>query len=234
MITRRFVTGVLCCTVLAGCGSDDSPTPAAALSPSPVPSAADTPSTAPSSPLSSARPPQAATASPPDRSTLSTPTVAPTGGAPTLVTPPQAFTREPAEQQPSGGPLGVASVRVARQDGFDRVVFELAGRSAGQPGWRVEYVDQPTRDGSGDRVAVQGSSYLQVTLTGVGYPMDSGVPEPTRRRIRPTGTELVREVVLTGVFEGQYVGFVGVDRTSPVRVFRLRDPARVVIDVQHR
>ena len=144
------------------------------------------------------------------------------------------MSREPSTQDATGAPLGVARVRAARQEGFDRVVVELDGKAPGQPGWLVRYVEQPTADGSGDPVAVDGSSYLQVMVTGVGYPMDTGIPEPSARRVRPTDTEMVREVVLNGVHEGQYAAFVGLDRTTAFRVTRMADPARLVIDLQHR
>jgi hypothetical protein len=110
-------------------------------------------------------------------------------------------------------------------------VFELAGSASGHAGWRVEYVTAPESDGSGDPVQVKGSAFLQVVLTGVGYPMDTGVPEPTARSIRPT-TALVQEVRLNGVFEGQYQAFIGLSAKKPFRVFRLSDPERVVVDIR--
>src|SRR3954468_20607317 len=42
----------------------------------------------------------------------------------------------------------VRDIRTGRHDGFDRVVFEVAG--TGTPGWDVRYVDQPSSQGSGD------------------------------------------------------------------------------------
>lgn len=138
------------------------------------------------------------------------------------------------EQQASGGPLAVTAVRVARQDGYDRVVFELAGREAGQPGWTVEYVDEARQDGSGDRVDVQGEARLSVRISGVGYPMDTGVEEQPTAPAVPPGTEVVRDVVLASVYEGVFEAFVGTSRQAPFRVFRMEDPARVVVDVRHR
>ena len=136
------------------------------------------------------------------------------------------------EQQPSGGPLSVTAVRVAPQDGYDRVVFELDGKQAGQPGWRVEYVDEPTQQGSGDPVEVQGEAVLAVTITGTGYPFDTGVDEVAGDPVLPSGLQVVQDVVLGAVFEGQYEAFVGTSARAPFRVFRLDDPARVVVDVR--
>jgi hypothetical protein len=137
------------------------------------------------------------------------------------------------EQAPSGGPLSVTAVRVARQDGYDRVVFELEGRNAGEPGWRVEYVDDPRRDGSGDPVDVEGEATLVVRIDGVGYPFDTGVDKEATAPAVPRDVEVVREVEIGSVFEGVFEGYVGTSRKASFRVFRLADPARVVIDLLH-
>ena len=130
-----------------------------------------------------------------------------------------------------GGQLGMQSATAGVQPGYDRVVFRLGG--SGQPGWRVAYVPATTSDGSGNAVTVSGPSYLQVVIKDVGVPGDTGVPDPTVKRFSPSGTTVVREVVLDTVFEGQYTAFIGVSATLPFRVFRLSSPARVVVDVRH-
>lgn len=197
---------------LAACGDDgaDGLTPSAATQ-------APSPDTAPAPTVS---PAQAAS-----------PSAVPTAGEPT---PSQAFPAGPAlsEQEPSGGPLTVTAVRVARQDGYDRVVFELAGKAAGQAGWRVEYVDEARAQGSGDPVAVDGDAVLSVVITGTGYPMDTGQQEVAEDPALPGDLGVVRDVVLGAVFEGQYEAFVGTSGEQPFRVTRLGDPERVVLDVR--
>ncbi|MBD5787815.1 hypothetical protein IF650_16770 [Cellulosimicrobium terreum] len=140
---------------------------------------------------------------------------------------------DPDTQDPSADALlTVTDVRTARHDGYDRVVLELDG--TGSPGWRVEYVGSPTSDGKGDVVDVAGDAYLQVMVSGTGYPMDTGVdeyagPDPVPG---PDGG-VVAEVTLLGVFEGLTQAFVGVDgEPRPFRAFALEDPARVVVDVR--
>ena len=136
------------------------------------------------------------------------------------------------QEETSGGPLGVRDVRVAHHDGYDRVVFELAGQEPGQAGWRVEYVDAPTQQGSGNPVDVAGDAALSVFVLGTGYPMDTGVEEPAADPALPSGLEVVQDVVLGGVYEGQYEAHIGTSSRQPFRVFRLSDPERVVVDVQ--
>ncbi len=134
--------------------------------------------------------------------------------------------------------LVVTDVRAGPQDGFDRVVFDLAG--TGSAGWRVEYVDAAADDGSGEPVEVAGDAVLQVRLAGMAMPTeDPDVVEYDGGTVGPQGTSSVEEVVYRFWFEGYTTAFVGVDGGSgaadppPFRVFALEDPARVVVDVQH-
>ena len=213
------LTALALCGSLAACGDDgtDDLAPSAATG---TPSASPVPGLSPTT-----APTTAATAGPT--------TPAPTAPAEDD-DPPADFPTEPglSEQEPSGGPLTVTAVRVARQEGYDRVVFELAGRAAGQAGWRVEYVDEPSAQGSGDPVEVAGDAALSVLITGTGYPMDTGQEEVSSDPALPGDVEVVEDVVLGAVFEGQYEAFIGTSGRQPFRVFRLGDPERVVVDVR--
>jgi hypothetical protein len=109
-------------------------------------------------------------------------------------------------------------------------VFEVDGDGA--PGWDVRYVDAPSSQGSGDPVDVEGSAFLQVTLTGVGYPYDTGVEEWSGPDPLSVGdTEVVTEVAWDATFEGQSVAFIGTTAQVPFRVYLLEGPARVVVEV---
>jgi hypothetical protein len=124
----------------------------------------------------------------------------------------------------------VSDIRIGRHDGFDRVVLEVGGE--GLPGWDVRYVDQASSQGKGDPVEVAGSAVLQVTLTGAGYPYDTGVEEhPGRTPLSAESTEVVTEVVFDSTYEGTSVAFVGTTEQVPFRVYLLEDPTRVVIEI---
>ena len=218
--TAAVLTALALSGSLAACGggASDDLEPSASTS---TPSASPVPGLSPTGEPSASTP----TASPP---ATSTPPAGEQDDAPAD------FPAEPAlsEQEPSGGPLTVTAVRVARQEGYDRVVFELAGTAAGQAGWRVEYVDDPRAQGSGDPVAVEGEAVLSVLVTGTGYPMDTGQQEVEGDPALPGDLAVVEDVVLGAVFEGQYEAFVGTSGRQPFRVFRLGDPERVVVDVR--
>lgn len=132
---------------------------------------------------------------------------------------------------PSGeARVTVTDIRIGRHDGFDRVVFEVGGE--GTPGWDVRYVDEASSQGSGEPIEVAGDAILQVTLTGVGYPYDTGVEEwASDGPVTGAGTQTVTELVWDATFEGTSVTFVGTSAEVPFRVYLLEGPTRVVVEV---
>jgi hypothetical protein len=143
----------------------------------------------------------------------------------------------PADAEPDTGEASadarvtVSDIRIGAHDGFDRIVFEVGG--AGTPGWDVRYVEAASSQGSGDPVDVAGDAVLQVTLTGAGYPYDTGVEEYVRGPLTSASTTVVGEVVWDATFEGTSVAFVGTTGEYPFRVYTLANPTRLVVDVAH-
>jgi hypothetical protein len=207
--SSRTAVAVLAVALLsAACGGDDVAVPS---TPTGATAAPTTAGTAPASPSPSTEPAPTGAAEP-DGPAFTTGTATSADGG-------------------EGTGLSVVDVRVAAQDGYDRVVWELAGE--GTAGWTVRYDDAPTREGSGDAVELDGDASLSLLLTGVGYPFDNGVPEYDGPRSLSPRLTSVRAVELGAVFEGQYDAFVGVAQQRPFRVLRLDDPQRVVLDVRH-
>jgi hypothetical protein len=147
--------------------------------------------------------------------------------------PPFPANAEPDTGAPSADSfVTVTDVRTGRHDGFDRVVFEVDG--IGRPGWDVRYVASASGQASGEGIPVAGDATLQVTITGVGYPTETGTEEyDGSQPLAGNGTEVVTEVVWDSTFEGTSVAFVGARQTTPFRVYLLEDPGRVVVDVVH-
>jgi hypothetical protein len=124
----------------------------------------------------------------------------------------------------------VRAIRIGPHTGFDRVVFELGGK--GTPGWDVRYVDSASSPGSGKPVPVRGGAVLQVSVTGAGYPYDTGVTEYAGKGpLTAAGTQAVIEVVFDQTFEGTTSAFIGTAARTPFRVYRLESPARIVVEV---
>jgi hypothetical protein len=131
----------------------------------------------------------------------------------------------------------LTDVRVARHEGFDRVVFEFDGAL---PGYDVEYVQPPiTEDGSGDEIDVAGEAFLSVTMRPAsGFDLSQGEGEqtydgPTRIAGEDSGTSVIQEVVRTGDFEAVLGWVIGISDRVDFRVDELSGPSRLVIDVRN-
>lgn len=188
---------------------------------------------------------ESATQSPTTQSTTtdspsSDPTTEPTTQSPTTTA-----TTSPTEDPTDGGPafptdtstqfaessgewdLVLTDVRVGEHEGFDRIVLEFTG--TGVPGWSVGWVDRARLDGSGEAVDLDGDAVLDVYASGTTWPADGYYDGP--QRLEPDGGE-VDDVYVGGTFEGYTQVLAGIDGDpSPVRVFALADPPRLVVDV---
>jgi len=153
------------------------------------------------------------------------------GGDDGTAQPPFPADTRPDTQAASADAFGnVTAIRIGHHDGYDRVVLEYGGR--GTPGWDVRYVDQAVTQGSGAVVDLRGSATLQMTITGVGNPPDTGVQEYSGpRRFSAHGTDIVTEVYFDGTFEGTTVVFVGTESATAFRVYQLSNPVRIVLEV---
>ncbi|QJY46250.1 AMIN-like domain-containing (lipo)protein [Pseudonocardia broussonetiae] len=126
------------------------------------------------------------------------------------------------------------AVRLAGQDGVDRIVFEFDGAV---PGYRISYADLPvTSDPAGEEVPLAGGAALQVSLIGSSAYAQLGDPQPAypvARRIAGGDTSQVTELVNLGDFERVLVWAAGVRERTGFRVSTLNGPPRLVIDVAH-
>jgi hypothetical protein len=87
-------------------------------------------------------------------------------------------------------------------------------------------------DPTGEVLDLGGAAALTVTLTGIGYPFETGATELTAGTVAP-GVTVVTGVGFDGTFEGQSPVYVGLSTAdAPFRVFVLTDPLRLVVDVQ--
>ena len=151
--------------------------------------------------------------------------------------PPAEADRFPADREPdtseasTDARLSPVDLRFGVHDGFDRVVVDLAGE--GTPGWRGEYVEDPTQQAAGEPVYLLGEAYLQILVSGVVYPTEAGAqPFESPRTITPESGGVIQDVRYGSEFEGQVEIWIGLTSNQPFPVSLLEDPTRVVIDVQ--
>ena len=144
-----------------------------------------------------------------------------------------------AQRSAPGDGTGTAllrAVRVGRNPGFERIVFEFAGSS--RPGYRVQWVDPPiTADGSGEVVQVDGDAHLEIVMQPASG-VDLSAPQLTvvyggPDRVPVAGqTKVITDLVRTGDFEAVLTWVAGTTDRVPFRVITLADPTRIAIDLQ--
>ncbi len=131
-----------------------------------------------------------------------------------------------------GASAELRRIRVGRHDGFDRVVFEFEG---GLPAYAISYTAVARRDGSGQPIAVLGTTALQVDLQARSVDMESA---SFPKIFRPSGPltprfPTLRQVRYGGEFEAQTTFAVGLRARTGFRVLELKNPTRLAIDVAH-
>ena len=136
----------------------------------------------------------------------------------------------------SNVPAVLVAVRVGRNDGYDRVVFEFRPGDA-LPGYLVGYVPLPVRaDPSDLPIEISGDHALVVRMQAASrfdFDRDATLVYPGPSRLAGTGVA-VSEVVLRGDFEALLSWVVGMRGARPFRVSTLGSPPRVVVDVATR
>ena len=134
---------------------------------------------------------------------------------------------------PSGDIAHLAAVRLAGQDGYDRLVLEFTDRV---PGYTVGYRPLPAHeDASGFEIPLPGAgALLQLTLTPATADGWAGGP---RTYPGPSAlsadTASVTEVKSAGDFEAVLTWVAGVRAQVPFRVQVLDGPPRLVVDIAH-
>ena len=133
-----------------------------------------------------------------------------------------------------GGTVPIANivdVRVGTHDGYDRLVIEF---DQGTPEFTLDRAEPPfSADASGLPLTVEGDSFLGLVMRGGTKQTDAGASSyagPTE--FEPDLPTLVHAVE-AGDFERQSTWYLGLEEESCVRVLRLDEPPRLVIDVEH-
>lgn len=122
----------------------------------------------------------------------------------------------------------VYDLRVACHPTFDRLVIRAR---LGTPGFSVRYVPRIVHDSSGLVVQLLGRRRIQVVLRPArAHTLGGRSLAPTR--LRPLCPQL-RQVRSAGDFEGVVTYGLGIRQLRPFRVFRLRNPTRIVVDIRH-
>jgi hypothetical protein len=123
----------------------------------------------------------------------------------------------------------LSAVRAAAHPGYDRLVFQFSGPLPA--GRSVRWVPQVVADPSGKVVPLGGDALLRVVFTPATAHTETG--QPTYGRSLPGQFDLpvLRSVRLAGDFEDVLSFGVGLWQKTPLSVFTLLAPPRLVIDI---
>ena len=130
----------------------------------------------------------------------------------------------------SGEPARLNALRVTKNAGFDRLVFEFRERV---PGYRIEYVNRPARDcESGQLRRVDGSGQLELQFFPAQAHADDGEPVFRVRELKPA-LSVVRELERTCDRNGVVNWVVGTEAVNHYRAYELTAPPRLVVQIDH-
>ena len=132
----------------------------------------------------------------------------------------------------TAAPTAVAQVVNARYAGhptYDRIVIDVKGTL---PGATVKRVTQLRYDGSGAKVPLAGTYFLQIVLNPAAAHNSAGASVYKGPRLVKTQLTRVKGIALTGDFEG-YVSFgVALNKKPTWTTLRLTSPSRFVVDIR--
>jgi len=212
-LPRLAIIGLV--SFLAGCGGAASSTPAGTT---------EAPSTMPSVEPTS----QAQSATPDELTPPASVEPIPSAGL-------GAFTCELPIVDPATVPIAnIVDVRVGTHADYDRVVFEF---EQGLPEFTLAEATPPfSQDGSGAPVAVEGESFLSLTMRGGSKQTDAGTSSYDGPTDFDPGFATLVDLVEGGDFERQSTWYLGLSTDACVRVMQLVGEGgapRLVIDVEH-
>ena len=129
--------------------------------------------------------------------------------------------------------LNYTDLRVARHDGYDRIVFEFAQEGM-IPHIELRAEGPPfTEDASGNPVDVPGTAFLVLTLRGVTARGPDGQSTYDGPVVLTPELPAVTSVVRLGDFEDVLTWAIGLTGETCYRIFPVGSPSRFVIDLQH-
>jgi hypothetical protein len=117
-------------------------------------------------------------------------------------------------------------VRVARNKGFDRVVFEFTGDI---PRYLIQYVKPPISGTADVEIKVNGKFFVQIEMLTLPYPDDEKLAE-TKIPEGKLNFPVISEIKEIEWFEGSRPFVVGLRAKKLFRVQQLKNPTRLVID----
>lgn len=129
------------------------------------------------------------------------------------------------------GELLLTGIRVAKNNGFDRLVFEF---KAGMPNYQIHFERGPAFENTAERkIRVRGRFFITINLQTLPYPESDSKYADVKLPERVRGMKLFTQMKEIEWFEGVRFFAVGLDLKRPFRVTELKNPSRLVIDFRY-
>jgi hypothetical protein len=133
---------------------------------------------------------------------------------------------------PRPAPL-VLDMRFGVHSTYDRVVIDLSGPLTG---YSVGYVSRLTYDGSGKAVPLSGKAFLAIRLSPANahaFVDEHALNVYSGPRLTWPGMPTVKGAAMTGDYEAVVSFGLALDHKAGFRVFTLKNPSRLVVDIAH-
>jgi len=125
----------------------------------------------------------------------------------------------------------LVNVRTGRHAAFDRTVFDFVG---GTPGFRVAY-GTLVAGGTGKAISLSGPADLVIVFNpAYAHDLNTGAVLYPMSTVLNPGLPTLRQIKFGEDFEGYVSAGLGLADRVGFRVFPLRSPDRVVVDVAHQ
>lgn len=129
------------------------------------------------------------------------------------------------------GDMLVTGIRAAKNNGFDRLVFEF---KEGLPNYQIQFERGPAFEDTAERkIRVRGRYFITINLQLLPYPETDSKYADIKLPARARGMKLFNQMKEIEWFEGVRFFAVGLDAKRPFRVTELKNPSRLVIDFRY-
>lgn len=130
----------------------------------------------------------------------------------------------------SGKVATLVEVRVAPNEGFDRIVLEFEDSEL--PRYRIGFVQPPLLQcASGEVMSVAGGAFLEIHLEPAQAHDEQGRTTLPEWSVPPS-LAVIRDLQKSCEFEAHLDWVVGLPAARPFRVMELDEPSRLIVDLE--
>ena len=119
------------------------------------------------------------------------------------------------------------AVRVAKNKGFDRLVFEFTGDV---PSFQAEFIKPPITGTADEEIKIAGKYFLSFNMRTLPYPDEADKIPDADIPVGRLNLPVIAEITQIEWFEGDRWFVVGLKAKKLYRVQQLQNPSRLVVD----